>query len=201
MIKIENAKYKISDYMTFFIPHLMIEKGASFAFVGSNGSGKSTFAMALANEQRLLSGDVNNHFSRIAHISFELLQKLVDEEWKKNNTDLLSKGEDDTGLTTAEIIQGNITNHDLCHKLAKKFDIEHLLSRRFKYLSTGETRKTLLCRALMSKPDLLILDEPFDGLDIESRKQLALLLEDLSKQGITLVLVLKKQQYLVFYLV
>ncbi|WVD65909.1 molybdate ABC transporter ATP-binding protein ModF [Orbus sturtevantii] len=192
MIEIENAKYKISDYMTFLIPHLIVKKGECLAFVGSNGSGKSTLSKALANEQRLLSGNANNHFARIAHISFELLQKLVDEEWKKNNTDLLSEGEDDTGLTTAEIIQEQINNNDLCQKLAKQFGIEHLLNRRFKYLSTGETRKALLCRTLMLTPDLLILDEPFDGLDIDSRQQLTLLLEELSKQGITLVLVLNR---------
>ena len=43
--------------------------------------------------------------------------------------------------------------------------ITALLNRRFKYLSTGETRKTLLCQALMSEPELLILDEPFTGFD------------------------------------
>jgi len=46
-------------------------------------------------------------------------------------------------------------------QLAQQFGITALLDRRFKYLSTGETRKTLLCQALMSEPDLLILDEPF----------------------------------------
>ncbi|WP_435431385.1 ATP-binding cassette domain-containing protein, partial [Shigella sonnei] len=44
-------------------------------------------------------------------------------------------------------------------QLAQQFGITALLDRRFKYLSTGETRKTLLCQALMSEPDLLILDE------------------------------------------
>lgn len=192
MIEIENARYKISDYMTFFIPNLVIKKGESFAFVGNNGSGKSTLAKSLANEQQLLSGDACNQFSRVAHISFELLQKFVDDEWKKNNTDLLSEDEDDTGLTTAQVIQENISNDDLCKKLANQFGIEHLLNRRFKYLSTGETRKTLLCRVLMSKPELLILDEPFDGLDTKSRHQLTLLLADLSQQGLTLVLVLNR---------
>ncbi|MCH3774524.1 ATP-binding cassette domain-containing protein, partial [Campylobacter coli] len=65
-------------------------------------------------------------------------------------------------------------------------------TRRFKYLSTGETRKTLLCRALMPQPDLLILDEPFDGLDVHSRAQLAALLSELSAQGQTVVLVLNR---------
>jgi molybdate transport system ATP-binding protein len=67
-----------------------------------------------------------------------------------------------------------------------------LLQRRFKYLSTGETRKTLLCQALMTQPDLLILDEPFDGLDVASRQQLAGLLERLHLEGLTLVLVLNR---------
>ncbi len=66
-----------------------------------------------------------------------------------------------------------------CARLAEQFGISALLDRRFKYLSTGETRKTLLCQALMTDPQLLILDEPFDGLDVNSRQQLAALLADL----------------------
>lgn len=79
-----------------------------------------------------------------------------------------------------------------CQRLAERFGITALLNRRFKYLSTGETRKTLLCQALMSEPELLILDEPFDGLDVQSRAQLAALLESLNQQGYTLVLVLNR---------
>lgn len=79
-----------------------------------------------------------------------------------------------------------------CQQLAQQFGITHLLDRRFKYLSTGETRKTLLCQALMSAPELLILDEPFDGLDVASRQQLATLLHALHQSGITLALVLNR---------
>ena len=74
--------------------------------------------------------------------------------------------------------------------LAQQFGIEALLSRRFKYLSTGETRKTLLCQALMNQPDLLILDEPFDGLDVASRASLTDTLRGLQQPTFTLVLVL-----------
>ncbi|WP_163368685.1 ATP-binding cassette domain-containing protein, partial [Escherichia coli] len=90
-------------------------------------------------------------------------------EWQRNNTDLLSPGEEDTGRTTAEIIQDEVKDPARCQRLAEQFGITPLLNRRFKYLSTGETRKTLLCQALMSEPELLILDEPFDGLDVQSR--------------------------------
>ena len=105
---------------------------------------------------------------------------MVSDEWQRNNTDLLSADEDDTGRTAAEIIQEEVKDAARCERLAAQFGITALLTRRFKYLSTGETRKTLLCRALMPEPDLLILDEPFDGLDVHSRAQLAALLSELS---------------------
>jgi molybdate transport system ATP-binding protein len=78
---------------------------ASWAFVGSNGSGKSALARALSGELTLLSGQYENRFSRVTRLSFEQLQKLVSDEWQRNNTDLLSPGEEDTGRTTEEIIQ------------------------------------------------------------------------------------------------
>ena len=115
------------------------------------------------------AGSVSSDFRRPVRLSLEQLQTLVAQEWQRNNTDMLSEGEEDTGLTVAEVIQAEVQQPDRCKQLARQFGIEPLLSRRFKYLSTGETRKTLLCQALMSEPDLLILDEPFDGLDVASR--------------------------------
>lgn len=192
MITINQANYKVSDYRLFTIPYLQIKASESWAFVGRNGSGKSTLAKALANDLPLLSGQATHQFASVARISLEQLQKIVDEEWQRNNTDLVSEGEEDTGLTTAEMIEQDSQNSARCQVLAQLFGISHLLDRRFKYLSTGETRKTLLCRVLMQQPDLLILDEPFDGLDVESRVQLANLLAQLSQQGLTLILVLNR---------
>ena len=192
MLQIENTIYKISDFRVFTIESLTINAGDIVAFVGRNGSGKSVLAKALAGDQTVLSGKVINRFKSIAHISFEHLQKIIDDEWKRNNTDMLSDKEDDTGLTTSEIIQEYNQDQTLCENLALQFGIAHLLNRRFKYLSTGETRKTLICRTLMSKPELLILDEPFDGLDVASRANLAEILSQLSKQNITIVMVLNR---------
>ena len=192
MLQIENTIYKISDFRVFTIESLMINAGDIVAFVGRNGSGKSILAKALAGDQTILSGKVINRFKSIAHISFEYLQKIIDDEWKRNNTDMLSDKEDDTGLTMSEIIQEYNQDQTLCENLALQFGIAHLLNRRFKYLSTGETRKTLICRTLMSKPELLILDEPFDGLDVASRANLAEILSQLSKQNITIVMVLNR---------
>lgn len=191
-LHISQGTFRLSDTRTLTIADLTIRAGESWAFVGTNGSGKSALARALAGELPLLKGECQRDFTRLTRLSFEQLQKLVSDEWQRNNTDLLSPGEEDTGRTTAEIIQDEVKDPARCLRLAERFGITALLNRRFKYLSTGETRKTLLCQALMSEPELLILDEPFDGLDVQSRAQLAALLESLNQQGYTLVLVLNR---------
>ncbi|WP_054180014.1 molybdate ABC transporter ATP-binding protein ModF [Trabulsiella odontotermitis] len=192
LLQILQGTFRLSDTRTLKIDALTLRAGESWAFVGSNGSGKSALARALAGELPLLSGSCQSDFTRVTRLSFEQLQKLVSDEWQRNNTDLLSPGEDDTGRTTAEIIQDEIRDPQRCALLAERFGITALLDRRFKYLSTGETRKTLLCQALMAEPDLLILDEPFDGLDVASRQQLAELLATLNGEGYTVVLVLNR---------
>ena len=191
-LQISQGTFRLSDTKTLQLNALTLNAGDSWAFVGANGSGKSALARALAGELQFLKGERHCQFTRITRLSFEQLQKLVSDEWQRNNTDLLSPGEDDTGRTTAEIIQDEVNDPARCAALAQQFGISSLLNRRFKYLSTGETRKTLLCQALMSAPDLLILDEPFDGLDVASRRQLAELLAELHRAGFTLVLVLNR---------
>jgi ABC-type molybdenum transport system, ATPase component/photorepair protein PhrA len=191
-LQISQGTFRLSDTKTLAIDELTLRSGESWAFVGSNGSGKSALARALSGELTLLKGSRESEFTRTTRLSFEQLQKLVSDEWQRNNTDMLSPDEDDTGRTTADIIQEEVKDAARCQELASRFGISHLLERRFKYLSTGETRKTLLCQALMSAPDLLILDEPFDGLDVASRQALAELLATLHQEGLTLVLVLNR---------
>lgn len=183
-LQISQGTFRLSDTKTLHLDSLTLNAGDSWAFVGANGSGKSALARALAGELPLLTGERQCQFTRITRLSFEQLQKLVSDEWQRNNTDMLSPGEDDTGRTTAEIIQDDVHHPARCAMLAQQFGISALLNRRFKYLSTGETRKALLCQALMSEPELLILDEPFDGLDVTARQQLAQRLTALNQAGV-----------------
>lgn len=191
-LQILQGTFHLSETKNLTLDALTLQAGESWAFVGANGSGKSSLARVLAGELNAAKGQLTNSFVRTVRLSLEQLQKLVAEEWERNNTDLLSPGEDDTGRTTAEIIQENTKDPQRCQQLAALFGITRLLDRRFKYLSTGETRKTLLCQTLMSQPDLLVLDEPFDGLDVDSRANLAQVLAGLHQQNCTLVLVLNR---------
>ncbi|QHM76181.1 putative ABC transporter ATP-binding protein YlmA [Mixta theicola] len=191
-LQISQGTFRLSDTKVLTLNHLNLRSGESWAFVGANGSGKSALARVLAGDLAPLQGVFHSDFTRPSLLSLEKLQQLVAEEWQRNNTDLLSEGEEDTGRTAAQIVQDEVKDEARCRQLAQQFGIEALLDRRFKYLSTGETRKTLLCRALMAQPDLLVLDEPFDGLDVDSRASLAALLAALHQQGFTLALVLNR---------
>ena len=191
-LQISQGTFHLSDTRALSLNDLVLNSGESWAFVGANGSGKSSLARALSGELSPGKGTVTQDFQRRTRLSLEQLQKLVAQEWERNNTDLLSEGEDDTGRTAAQIIQDEVKDAARCQALAQQFGITYLLDRRFKYLSTGETRKSLLCQALMAQPDLLILDEPFDGLDVASRASLAETLSDLHQQGFTVVLVLNR---------
>lgn len=116
-LQISQGTFRLSDTKTLQLDALTLHAGDSWAFVGSNGSGKSALARALAGELPLLKGERHCQFTRITRLSFEQLQKLVSDEWQRNNTDLLSPGEDDTGRTTAEIIQDEVNDPTRCAAL------------------------------------------------------------------------------------
>lgn len=191
-LHISQGTFHLNERRNLTLGDFSLNAGENWAFVGANGSGKSSLARVLSGALPAAKGSVINHFSRPVRLSLEQLQALVADEWQRNNTDMLSVDEDDNGRTAEEIIQDEVKKPVLCQYLADQFGISHLLARRFKYLSTGETRKTLLCQMLMSRPDLLILDEPFDGLDVASRAGLVTVLAALSQQGTTTVLILNR---------
>ncbi|EKI7035726.1 molybdate ABC transporter ATP-binding protein ModF [Escherichia coli] len=123
-LQILQGAFRLSDTKTLQLPQLTLNAGDSWAFVGSNGSGKSALARALAGELPLLKGERQSQFSHITRLSFEQLQKLVSDEWQRNNTDMLGPGEDDTGRTTAEIIQDEVKDAPRCMQLAHSEQLE-----------------------------------------------------------------------------
>jgi molybdate transport system ATP-binding protein len=123
---------------------------------GRNGSGKSAHARSLAAASpgaELLSSESQQAFYE---------RELADDD--SNFQEAV-----DTGTTVGELL-GDAARR---HPLLSAFGLAPLWERGYRLLSTGESRKLLLLRALLASPPLLVLDEPFDGLDAASRDELA----------------------------
>jgi molybdate transport system ATP-binding protein len=144
-----------------------IEPQQHWVITGTNGSGKSALAAVLAGVMNKsaehISGSITGLPTRVGLVSFEAQAELIEAERKKDDADIMDVISE--GTPVAEILFANCLDIELAKQLATKFDLDKLLERSFRKLSTGESRKVMLIRALASKPELLILDEPFDGLD------------------------------------
>ncbi|MFK8084156.1 MAG: molybdate ABC transporter ATP-binding protein ModF [Granulosicoccus sp.] len=156
---------------------------------GTNGSGKSALAAVLAGAGDIVSGSLLGVPARVALVSYEAQAELIAAELRKDDADIMDVISE--GTPVHEIIDAVSVNATLARELASQFGISHLMDRSFRKLSTGETRKVMLIRALTSEPELLVLDEPFDGLDANTHQLLLEHLQALSKT-LPMVLVLNR---------
>ena len=161
--------------------------------VGANGSGKANFLNALAgNGARFVPNKdgafFSNAFENSAEIiSLEKAAALIEEERANDESEYVEGGVDH-GRTARVFLCEGILGKKIQRQTNGEFEIpetgarlenfpevklcgiENILDRGLKYLSTGEIRRTYLCRALLGKKRLLILSDPFAGLDAQSRK-------------------------------
>ena len=160
-----------------------------WVITGANGSGKSALAACLLGVGEIESGTISGLPARIAVVSFEAQAELIEIERRKDDADILDVITE--GTSVQEILDDGCLNKKEQHRLVEAFKFESLLTRSFRKLSTGETRKVILIKALTSNADLLILDEPFEGLDLHSDKLLKQLLQEYSLT-LPMVLVLNR---------
>ena len=167
--------------------NLKVEKGDFFALLGSNGAGKTTAIGIICGLLKSTSGSVEiNGLDQRAHVNkIKRMIGLMPQEFNFNphepNIEILINQAGYFGIPRTEAkIQAE--------KLLK---IMELWDRRFdiaQSLSGGMKRRLMLARALMHKPEILILDEPTAGVDVEIRQSMWAYLKQLNKEGVTIIL-------------
>ncbi|GEN28617.1 molybdate ABC transporter ATP-binding protein ModF [Halovibrio variabilis] len=165
-IQLNKATISFDDRFTLSEIDWTIEPHQHWVITGTNGSGKSALAAALAGVGNIEAGSVQGLPQNVGLVSFEAQAELIAKELKKDDADIMDVIS--LGTPVSEMIFEQCQDPELASELVEKFGLTTLLDRAFRKLSTGETRKVMLIRALASKPDLLILDEPFDGLDVDT---------------------------------
>ena len=164
-----------------------MKKGEVWLVIGPNGGGKADFFNALAGEAGLKFAPAQNFYNAfeksIEIVSLEKAARIIQEERENDESDYIEGGVD-IGRTGRRFIAERLTAQqaaslDSCPEV-ELTGIQKILDRGLKYMSTGEIRRTLLARALLSGKKLLLLSDPFAGLDAQSRK---ILFDFVSRMG------------------
>ena len=157
--------------------------------MGVSGSGKSALAAALAGAGKITSGSVTGTVANAGIVSLESQAELIERERLRDDSDLTDQVSN--GTPVREMLDEVSTDPELQRKLVNLFRLNELLDRGFRKLSTGETRKVLYTRALTSRPELLVIDGPFEGLDARTVPLVAGVLKKVSGE-LPMVLVINR---------
>jgi len=157
-----------------------LEPGQVWAIMGASGSGKSALAAALSGAGELSSGSLEGVVANAGMVSLEAQAALIARERLRDDSDITDKVSQ--GTPVKEMLDEVCKDPGLMSKLVRLFRLDVLLERGFRKLSSGETRKLLFTRALTSKPDMLIIDGPYEGLDAQTVPLIRDILQQLSEK-------------------
>jgi molybdate transport system ATP-binding protein len=213
IVEVHGATARVGVTRILESSSITIEAGQIWAFLGGNGSGKTVLSELVSGRRRPASGEVcyagNVTPADIQVLSFEEQFRLIERERKIDETWLLD-GETDPGTTVSEFVSAPTTlgrtapgdtgadggpDKTLVSDLLKRFHLTHRADAGLRFLSTGEIRKAILCRALALRPRLLVLDDPFDGLDAEANGDLHAIIPTLASADHAAILVLGREAH------
>ena len=200
--KLENITLRVRD--TFLLPNTywQIDKGQHWVILGPNGAGKTSLVKALTGEVPVVRGTIYSphesaQTNHTGYVSFEQHQRLIEREERRDESRFFS-GDLNRATTVYELLLESCTapgNSAIdVEQIAAELKIPSLLEREIRVLSTGEMRKVQIARILVNAPEILILDEPFDGLDEASRTDLAQIIDKLMDDSRTVILVTHRQR-------
>jgi len=173
-----------------------IKKGENWALLGLNGSGKSTLLSMIPTYTFATSGEVSVFEKKFGTCVWAEVKEKIGFVSSSLNTfsdslnnqtlnNIVLSGKYNSIGIYQEITQ---KDREKANNIIKDFKLSHLKLNKYITLSQGEQRKTLLARAFMNEPSLLILDEPCSGLDIRAREIFLKTLEE-SKSDIPFIYV------------
>jgi len=179
---------------------LDIYSGENVAVIGPNGSGKTTLL-------RLLRGDINPFYDEdepaLLRIFGEERWNLFDIRGRMGVVSMDLQNSFPPDMTVMEVICSGLLNtldifpdsiiteamRAQVYSSAVVMGIDGLLDREIESLSLGEMRCTLIARALITDPEILVLDEPMTGLDIVMKSRFRNMFDRLISQGVSIVMI------------
>lgn len=227
IIEITNGVTRHPDYRMADPVNLTVCEGECVAIVGRNGAGKSMLVDIITGRHPLLGDEVHYDFTpatskrasdNIAYLTFRDSYGTADanyyyqQRWNQHDIDhaplvgdMLAETrriadsalEKDHLLNDADRDAIRAQRAELAERLFDEFDVRKLFAKQVILLSSGELRKFQLTKALLTNPRVLILDNPFVGLDEGARKLLHDVLAELvASSHLCVILVLSKTNFM-----
>lgn len=183
-VSLSNVTYSINGIFVLEDINIEIERGCYLGIIGPNGAGKTTFL-------RLILGIIKPDRGLI-----RIFGESPDEFLKNESIGYLPQRISQTiyefPITVEEIVKSSlkIENRDSIDWALSIFNLSSIRKKSIRELSGGQRQKAFLAKAIVSKPRILILDEPTTGIDPYSRDELLQILEELNKNfGMTIITV------------
>lgn len=195
-LSLKNVTVKVAEKTILDNVSFEIFEGEQIAIIGKSGSGKTTLAQAIAG-QRYYTGQINIDADQ--HKKHEKKIVLVEQQHRFKNLSGMSNqfyyqqrynsfdAFDTTTVNSELIAAGFRTTQHL--PIIKSLGLQQLLDEPLIQLSNGENKRVQLAKALFQQPYLLILDNPFIGLDVAGRSVLHSILNTLIQNGQKLLLI------------
>jgi iron complex transport system ATP-binding protein len=175
------------------------------AIVGPNGSGKSTFIQLLTHQLYPVASDdtvptvrifgedhwiVSELRKRIGIVSADLENEIMHnlKGGRVSGSDVVLTG----FFSSRQLFNHHHITAEMRIKAKEVLSVmnaSHLAERKFSQMSAGEARRVLIARALITSPDLLVLDEPTTALDFVARKKCLPLIREIAQGGTTVIIV------------
>ena len=202
LITVDGIAVRLRDRWLLNGASWRINTGEQWVVTGPNGAGKTTLVKAIAGLLPVVQGKIHYHafdgippVDAIAYVASDARREL----WRRERTLDHSRGfagRFGEPTTVRELIErqpdGYLPLPDWDDRLAglvARFHLESLLDKPILAVSTGEMSRVMVARALIRRPRMLVLDEPFDGLDRPGRKELMTILDGLAASGLPMVLI------------
>lgn len=170
-----------------------VRQGEHWAVLGPNAAGKSQLIDIVMSRQALISGELfTAEGVAVKHVAFTNIYSFIDLE-NSYYQQRWNIGDEQNAKTVAEIFDG--TDRQRAAELAEALELRGAMEKRINMLSSGELRKVLIVLSLLSSPKVLILDNPYIGLDVRSRGELDSMFRLLAERGgVTIIAVVSRAE-------
>ena len=186
-LEINNLVKKYGDKVAVDDISFHVKRGEFFGFLGPNGAGKTSTISCITGTASPTSGEIKVFGLDVVRDYREARRKIGISP-QEFNVDIFAKPKDILYFVGGYFGIPKKERLEKIEAVTKELGLEKYMDTPFRTLSGGYKRRVMIARAMVHDPELLILDEPTAGVDVELRHDMWRILTDLNRKGKTILL-------------